>query len=163
MTLTVRVRPNRLYLLIMVMGVVALAWSVVQGGPLGVVGAASSGLVLAILSYPVLVSTVFRVPVIVIGDGGIRLPLMGVNLPWEGVSSTAVGAHPRRLEIPPLLIFPVDTEHTLRQVRPWLRREARGDIARYGSPIALLDLSLDHSVDDIAAAIALRLHPGAGR
>jgi hypothetical protein len=42
-------------------------------------------------------------------------------------------------------------------VRPWLRRDARGNLARYGTPIAVSDRSLDHSVDDIAAAIRRRL------
>ncbi len=38
-------------------------------------------------------------------------------------------------------------------MRLWLRWEARRDLARYGTPIVLSGLSLDHSIDDIAAAI----------
>jgi len=163
MTLTVRLRPNVPYLTFMVLAAVTVAWGVSRGGLAGVVVVASGGLMLAVFAYPVVASTVFRVPVIVISDGGIRLPLMGVHLPWEGVSSTAIGASPRRPGKRLLLIFPVDTTHTLRQVRPWLRREARSNDAQYGSPIVVSDQSLDHSIDDIASAIALHRQPGAGR
>src|SRR5262245_46764454 len=103
MTLTVRLRPNVPYLAFMVLAGAALAWGVMQGGLVGTAVATSGGLVLALFAYPVVTSTVFRVPVIVITDGGIRLPLMGVHLPWEGVSSTAIGAPPRRPEIRLLL------------------------------------------------------------
>jgi hypothetical protein len=53
-----------------------------------------------------------------------------------------------------LLIFPANPQAALGQVRPWLRQDARGNLARYGTPIVVSGLSLDHSIDDIAAAVA---------
>ena len=37
---------------------------------------------LALFGYPVLVSPAFRVPVITVGEDGIRLPLVGPSLRW---------------------------------------------------------------------------------
>jgi hypothetical protein len=152
--MTVRLRPNGPYLVFLVVAAAVLTWGVVRGGPIGAAVAVGGALMLAVFAYPVLVSTVFRIPVIAIDDDGIRLPLMGVRLPWDGVSSTGLGALPRRPGTFLLLIIPVDAEATVAQVRPWLRREARRSLAQYGTPISLSDLSLDHSSDDIAAAIA---------
>jgi hypothetical protein len=104
-------------------------------------------------SCPFVVSTVCRVPVVAVGSDGIRFPLMGVHLAWLEVCSVKRSTCLRGRAQPVLLIFPADPQATLGQVRPWLRQEARQNIARYGTPIAVSGPSLDHSVDDIAAAI----------
>jgi hypothetical protein len=79
---------------------------------------------------------------------------MGVRLGWPEVSSATRSATLRgHARAPVLLIFPSDPQGALGQVRPWLRREARGNLARYGTPIVLSGLSLDRSLDDIAAAV----------
>lgn len=160
MPLFVRLRPNASYLVFMGVAAAVLTWGVIRQDLIGTVVAVAGGLLLVLFAYPVVVSTVFRVPVIAIADDGIRLPLMGVDLPWEDISSTGLGAaSPRRPGTFALLIFPVDPQATVRQVRPWLRREARDNLAQHGSPIVVSGLSLDHSISDIEAAIARHRHP----
>jgi hypothetical protein len=152
--LLVRLRPNAPYLLFMLIAAASVAYGVARADLLGVVIAVAGALLLALFGYPVVASTILRVPVVVVGNEGIRLPLMGVRLGWSEVSAAKRGVDlSGRARKQVLLIFPAAPNAVLDQVFPWLRREARGNIARYGAPIVLSGLSLDHSIDDIAAAI----------
>jgi hypothetical protein len=149
--LLVRLRPNGPYLLFLAAAAAAIAGGVALAGPAGAVAALAGGVLLALLGYPVVVSTVCRVPVVAVDRDGIRLPLMGVRLTWPQVSSVKRSTSLRGR--PVLLIIPAAPQAAVSQARPWLRREARRNIARYGTPIVLSGLSLDHSLDDIAAAV----------
>jgi hypothetical protein len=152
--LLVRLRPNGPYLVFLLIAAALVGYGLAQAGLLGTVMAAGGAVWLVLFGYPFVVSTVCRVPVVAVGDDGIRFPLMGVRLGWPEVSSATRSAARRgRTRAPVLLIFPADPQAALGQVRPWLRREARGNLARYGTPIVLSGLSLDHSIDDIAAAV----------
>jgi hypothetical protein len=153
--LVVRLRPNGHYVAVLLLGAVLLAYGVMTGGLLGAVIAAGGGIWLTALGYPVVLSTLCRVPIIVADDGGIRFPLMGPAVAWPDVASVTRGAH--TLSSPVLQVYPADAQAAIRQVRPWLRREARRNLARYGTPFVLSGLSMDKSLDDIAAAITRRL------
>jgi hypothetical protein len=152
-SLLVRLRPNGPYLLFMAVAAAATVGEVAQAGPLGAVVAIAGGLLLVLFGYPVVVSTVCRVPVVAVDGDGIRLPLMGVHMTWAEVSSVKRSTSLRGRARPVLLIFPASPQAAVGQARPWLRRVARRNIARYGTPIVVSGLSLDHSVDDIAAAV----------
>lgn len=149
MPLLVRLRPNVPYLLFVVIAAVAIGYGGMLGGPFGVGTAIAGGVLLVLFGYPVIASTICRVPVVVVRDDGIRLPLMRVRLSWPEISAVrrACGERGR------LLLVPADPEDALRQTLPWLRREARTNMARHGTPIVLSDLSLDHSADDILGAV----------
>jgi hypothetical protein len=152
--LLVRLRPNGPYLLFMLIAAALVGYGLAQADLLGAVIAVCGAVWLVLFGYPVVVSTMCRVPVVAVGDDGIRFPLMGVRLGWPEVSSaTRSAALRKRAQAPVLLIFPADPQAALGRVRPWLRREARGNLARYGTPIVFSGLSLDHSLDDIAAAV----------
>lgn len=162
MTLLVRLRPNGPYLLFTLAAVAVLVFGVVRAGLLGTVVAVCGGVLLVLFGGPVLVSTVFRVPVLAVDESGIRLPLMGVRLGWDEVVDVRRSAALRgNRSTPVLLIVPTAPEVVVDRVRPWLFREARGNLARYGTPIVLSDRSLDHSLDDIATAVR-RQWPGNG-
>lgn len=159
MALLVRLRPNGPYLLFMLIAAALIGYGVAQTGLPGIVIAVCGAVWLVLFGYPVVVSTVCRVPVVAVGDDGIRFPLMGLRLGWPEVSSATRSTALRgRARAPVLLIFPADPQAALGQIRPWLRREARGNLARYGTPIVLSGLSLDHSIDDIAAAVYPHRH-----
>jgi hypothetical protein len=132
------------------------------GGLLGVVIAAGGGIWLAALGYPMVLSTLCRVPVLVADENGIRFPLMGPAVAWPDVASVTRGARrgARPLSPPVLQVYPADAQAAIRQVRPWLRREARRNLAWYGTPFILSDRSMDKSLDDIATAITQRLSLG---
>jgi hypothetical protein len=106
-------------------------------------------LMLAVFGYPVVISTMCRVPVAVVDKTGVRFPLLGVRLGWSDVARVAIRADTRTV----LLIYPVDSSGALRLARPWLRSQARTEFARYGTPIVVGDRSLDHSLDDILATV----------
>lgn len=160
--LLVRLRPNLPYLAFLLLGAAAAAYGVSLAGVLGAVIAAAAGVMVVLLGYPVVLSTVCRVPVLVADDDGIRLPLMGARLVWADVASVrrSTGGHATTGTLPVLLVYPADPAAVAGRVRPWLRREARGNLARHGTPIVLSGASLDKSLDDIDAAIRLRLSPG---
>lgn len=163
--LIVHLRPNMPYLAILLIAAVCVAYGITLSGVTGSVIAVAAGVMLVLLGYPVVLSTVCRVPVIVADGDGIRFPLMGPRLAWADVASVrrSVGGRVRAGSLPVLLIYPADAEAVACQVRPWLRREARGNLARYGTPIAVSGMSLDRSVDDIGAAIRGRMpRNGAG-
>jgi hypothetical protein len=163
--LVVRLRPNAPYLAVLLGAAAGVACGVLLSGVPGVVIAAGAGVVLVLLGYPVVLSTVCRVPVIAADGNGIRFPLMGPRMAWADVASVrrapGHGAHAGSL--PVLLVYPADAEAVVRQVRPWLRRDARGSLARYGTPIAVPGRSLSLSLDDIDAAISQRMSPGGNR
>ena len=151
----VRLRPNAAYLIFMLIAAFAIAYGVVQvGGVPGYVITVSASLVLAMLAYPVIVSTVCRVPVLVVDRNGIRLPFMGIKLSWAELATIKHSTDlSKRTPAPVLLIIAVDPKASLAQLRPWLRREARGNLARHGTPIVLTGQSFDHSLDDITRAV----------
>jgi hypothetical protein len=159
----IRLRPNRQYVLLLLLVAAVPLLAATMNGPIGAVVSVVCGLLLVLLGYPVVVSTLLRVPVLSVTDAGLRLPLMGVQLTWPEVTGTRQALRRRaegRPDIPVLLIVPADPQATVRQVRPWLRREARQELARYGSPIAVSDLSLDHSLAQIEEAITRYLLAG---
>lgn len=151
MRLTVRLRPNAAYLACLALAVAALAFGTVRGSvPVAIAG----GLLTLLFGTPVVLSTVLRVPVIAIDEHGLRLPLMGVRLAWRDVVGARPGARiGGRAPRPVLLVFPRDPRAVTDRVRPWLRREARSNITRYGTPIVVAAGSLDRSLDDVAAAV----------
>jgi hypothetical protein len=154
MSLLVRLRPNGPYLLFMLAAAVGIWYGVTLASLPGGLVAASCGVVLVLFGYPVMASTIGRVPVFAVGSEGISLPLMGVRLSWPEVSSVKLGTGSgRRASVPVLLIFPADPHAAIGAARPWLRRELRGNLARHGTPIVVSGTSLDHSVDDMAAAV----------
>ena len=154
MPLVVRVRPNAAYLALLVIGVGLVVTGAVSGGVLGVVMVVCGAVFAVLLGYPVVASTVLRVPAVVVGPDGIRLPMMGVRLRWDEIAEVRPGMRMRgRVQTPVLLVVPVDPEATIRQARPWLRREARGDLAFLGTPVVVDDRSLDHTLADIRAAV----------
>ena len=160
--LVVRLRPNMPYLTVLLIAAAGVAYGVTLAGVPGAAIAVGAGVVLVLLGYPVVLSTVCRVPVIVADDDGIRFPLMGPRVPWADVASVSrvAGGRARVGSLSVLLVYPADAEDVAGQVRPWLRREARGNLARYGTPIAVSGLSLDRSLDDICAAISQRMSRG---
>ncbi|MCO5973342.1 hypothetical protein [Actinoallomurus soli] len=159
MSLRVRLRPNGPYLLFMLAAVAALVFGVTRADLPGAVIAVCGAVLLVLFGGPVVVSTVCRVPVVAVDESGVRLPLMGVRLSWDEVADVRRTAALRgRTSTPVLLIVPTQPEIVVDRVRPWLFREARGNLARYGTPIVLSDQSLDHSLDDITTAVR-RLRP----
>lgn len=156
----VHVRPNGPYLLFMAaaLGGAGFGFALILRGGLanvvpGAVVVASSFLLLVFLGMPIVVSTLFRVPALVVGEQGIRLPLMGVTLTWAEVSAVTRLAEFRGRPRPVLLIVPVDPDSIVQQARPWLRHEARGNLARHGTPLIVGDASLNRPLADIAGAI----------
>lgn len=159
MPLLVRLRPNGPYLLFTLVAVAVLVFGVLRAGVLGTLVAVCGAGLLVLFGGPFVVSTVFRVPVLTVDERGIRLPLMGVRLSWDEVVDVRRSAALRGgTSTPVLLIVPTAPEVVVDRVRPWLFREARGNLARYGTPIVLSDRSLDHSLDDITTAVR-RLRP----
>jgi hypothetical protein len=153
--LVVRVRPNAAYLAFLVIGVGLVVIGAVSGGALGVVMVVCGAVFALLLGYPVVASTVLRVPAVVVGPDGIRLPMMGVRLGWGEIAEVRSGMRMRgRVQTPVLLVVPADPDATVRQARWWLRREARTDLASLGAPVVIDDRSLDHTLADIRAAVA---------
>lgn len=156
----VHVRPNGPNLLVMAaaiggvgFGVAAILRGGSTNGVLGAVAVAGSAVVLVLLGIPMVVSTLFRVPRLVVEDDGIRLPLMGVRLTWSEMSAVAVLAQLRGRPRPAMLIVPLDSSGVLRQMRPWLRRDAEANLAWYGTPLVVSSASVNRPLDDIVAAI----------
>ena len=136
-------------------GAAGVVFGVTESGLLGVVLIVGSGLFLACFACPVVLSTIFRVPVVVITGEGIRFPLMGVHLEWSQISSIRVSpGSVERSRVAKLLIFPTDIQEVTGQVWPWLRSDLRRDLSVYGTPLVVSDKSLDHSLEDIVSAIS---------
>jgi hypothetical protein len=152
----VRLRPNVWYLLVIVLAAAVVTYGATQALMLAIVTTSGGLLMLAVFGYPVVVSTICRVPVVVVDSTGVRFPLLGVRLGWGEVARVAIRSDTRKM----LLIYPVDSSGVFRQMRPWLRSQARTEFARHGTPIVVGDRSLDHSVDDILCAVN-RFRPSA--
>lgn len=153
MPLKVHLRPNVAYLALLVIGVCALGFGALDTGALRFVAFVFGGALVVLLGYPVVASTICRVPVVVVEPDGVRLPLMGVRLRWADVAAVRRGASLGARSRPILLVVPVDPAATIRAMRPWLRHEGRGELAKYGSPVVLRQASLNRPLDDILAAI----------
>lgn len=156
----VHVRPNGAYLVVMALAIAGVGLGVagmLQGGStdgaLGALAVAGCGVLVVLLGFPIVVSTVFRVPALAVDEQGVRLPLMGVRLAWEDISSVTVLSEVRGRPRPTVLIVPTAPDTVIRQARPWLRREARAKLARHGTPLVVPAASLNRSADDIGAAI----------
>lgn len=162
--LVVRLRPNMYYLGFLLVAAAALGYGITLAGVFGAVVAVCAGVMLVLLGYPVVLSTVCRMPVIVADDDGLRFPLMGPRLAWADVASVrrSVGGRLRAGSPPVLLVYPADAVAAVGKVRPWLRREARSNLAAYGTPIVVPGASLDQSLEDIDADISGRLSRASG-
>lgn len=150
----VRLRPNAHYLGILAIGVVLIAFGALVESGFGAILAIAPGvLILAALGVPVVVSTIFRVPVLAVDPAGVRLPMMGVRLAWADVAAIQQGvAGPRATPI--LLIIPRDQQSAVSQMRPWVRSEGRSNIKKYGTPIIVPEKSTDRTLDEMLQAIA---------
>jgi hypothetical protein len=148
-------RPNAAYLAFLALCVFALGSGFTFGGLIGVVVTVSGGLLVVMLAAPILVSTVFRVPVLVIDRDGLRLPLMGVQLSWPEIIRVRQAIEPKRAAV---LIVPADGSAVVRQMWPWLRAEGRANLARYGTPIVLTSASMSRTIGETYPVIA-RWHP----
>lgn len=154
MSMTVRVRPNGAYLAELVIGIAVIVAGVAVGDLLGIVLIIAGAVWTLLWGFPVLLSTLLRVPALSIDPHGIRLPLMGIQLAWTEISAVRHGVIVRgTTQTPVLLVVPTDPGATAAQVRPWLRRQARRDLATHGTPIVVDDRSLDHSIDEIRSAM----------
>jgi hypothetical protein len=153
MPLKVHLRPNAPYLALLAIGVVLLGFGAVGTGAVRYLAFGSGAALVVLLGYPVVLSTVCRVPLVVVEPDGIRLPLMGVRLRWTEVAATRLGVSLGARGRPVLLIVPVDPEATIRSMRPWLRRQGRDEFAKYGSPVVLQQASLNRPLNDVQAAI----------
>jgi hypothetical protein len=151
----VRLRPNAAYLAYLALSLIAVGLGTTFDGVIRIVTITSGGLLVVLLAAPVVISALFRVPVLVIDSDGVRLPLTGVHLAWSEVMRVRQAIEPKRRA---LLIVPADQSAVLRQMRPWLRAEGRSNIARYGTPIVLTSASVNRTIDETHSAIA-RLHP----
>ena len=147
-------RPNAAYLALMVAGVPLAGLGLGMAGVSRWLVIAAGAVLVVVFGVPVLISTVFRVPVLVVDDAGIRLPLMGVRLAWAEVAAVRQTSGPTR---PALLIIAVDNRVALSRMRPWLRSEGRTNIARYGTPIVVPEHSMDHTLEQMQSAITGRL------
>jgi hypothetical protein len=161
MPLLVRVRPNAGYLVFTAVCAAVAVYAFAHGGVAGVVAGCVLSAMLIFVASPIILSTLLRTPAVVVTEEGLRFPLLGPRLRWDEIAAVRrsvalVGPRPR----PVLLIVPTVAEAVIRQVRPWLRPDVRKNLARYGTPLALFDNVLDHSVDDIFAVVQ-RYRPSA--
>ncbi|WP_027344291.1 hypothetical protein [Hamadaea tsunoensis] len=153
MPLLVRVRPNPAYLAFLFAMVAAAAYTLYRGG-LFIIAAVGVLAFALLLAYPVLASTLFRVPALRVTNEGIAFPLMGPSLPWSEVSDVRWGELPVGTGTRPVvLVVPARPDQVLHQVRPWLRGDVRKRVAQFGTPLVIADTSLDRPIDDIFAAI----------
>ncbi|SIM48791.1 hypothetical protein [Micromonospora cremea] len=155
MALTVRVRPNAASLSFLLLGAALIVIGAMSGGVLGLALVVWGAVFAVLLGYPVAASTLLRVPAVVVGPDGIRLPLMGVRLEWPEIAEVRPGVKMRgRTQTPVLLVVPTDPVATVSQARWWLRWEARNDLASLGAPVVIDDRSLDHTLTEIRSAVS---------
>jgi hypothetical protein len=147
----VRLRPNTQYLLFVVVGVLLVGYGLTARGAIRVVLIVAGVAMAALLGYPIVLSTLFRVPILAVDDDGVRLPLMGVRLTWAEIADVRRAA---RSNFPVLLLVPTDPAAVLARTRPWLRAEGRANLAEFGTPVVLMAQSMNHSLDEIQAAMA---------
>ncbi|MEU7823250.1 hypothetical protein [Catellatospora sp. NPDC049133] len=154
MPMLVRIRPDTRYLTLLGLACVPVLLGVLMRGRSGLAVSVAGAAFLLLLGYPVVVSTLLRVPVLVITDEGLRMPLMGPALGWDEIADVredvkVTGSRP----VPVLLIDPTEPQDAVWRMRPWLRGEGRANLARFGTPIVIQGASLSSSLDDIHAAI----------
>jgi hypothetical protein len=165
MPLRVHLRPNGAYLAFLLLGGAAAGLGVLQFGraddqimrliSLSMIG--GGALVFLAFGYPVVASTLFRVPVLEVADEQIRLPIMGPALRQdEIVAIREIERMSGARRTPLLLVMVADPASIIARTRPWLRSEARKNLQRYGTPIVLSDLSLNRPLDEIAIAFKSR-------
>jgi hypothetical protein len=147
----VRLRPTAAYLGLLTLGAALAGLGAVMGGFVGGFELAVGAAFVLILGAPLLISTVFRAPVLAVDDTGVRLPMMGVRLSWAEVADVRPAVGPTNR--PVLLIRPADPQSAVRQMRPWVRSEGRTNITRYGTPIMIPEQSVDHTVAEMLAAV----------
>lgn len=150
MPLDVRLRPNTAHVALLVLFAVVAALGAVVGGFLGYAMPIIGVALVVLVGYPVVASTVLRVPVVAVDEAGLRRPLMGLRLSGAEVSAVRPSVDSRGQ--PVLLVVPVDAQAAVRRAGPWRRAELRTNLHRYGTPIAVNGRSLDRSLDEIAAA-----------
>jgi hypothetical protein len=166
--LKARFRPSQVYGATMALHAGVAAICVLRGGQVSLVLAAVLGVLLVVRGVPLVVSTVCRVPVIVVGDAGVRLPLMGVRLSWSEVAGVRREVKVTgRQQIPLLLVVANDADAVARRAWPWLRSQVRAEIRAHGAPVVLADGSVDRPVEEVAYAIGRYLElaapkPGPG-
>ena len=153
----VRLRPNAGYLGLLMFAALLVVLGITVGGVGGAMAIAGGVVLLAGFGGPMVVSTVFRVPVVAVDATGIRLPLMGVRLAWGEIVGLRAAVSPSNR--PVLLLFPADPEAAIRAMRPWVRSGGRNNMARYGAPIVIPQQSMTHTVSEVQAAIAPWLPP----
>lgn len=147
----VRLRPNAAYLGLLALGAALVALGIAMGGFVGHLELAVGVAFVLFLGAPLLISTVFRAPVLAVDSTGIRLPMMGVRLPWAAVADVRATVSPQNR--PVLLILPADPQGTVRGMRPWVRSEGRTNITRYGTPIVIPEQSVGRTVAEMRDAI----------
>ncbi|NUT01961.1 MAG: hypothetical protein HOV76_00655 [Hamadaea sp.] len=158
----VYLRPNGPYLAFLLAGLVAAGCGVSQildaselmMRVLGGVVMVSGATLLVLFGYPVVASTVLRVPVLAIENGQVRLPLMGLvldsaEITWIVESHRTAGSR----QSPILLIRVTDPAAVISRIRPWLRNETQRNLQLYGAPLVLQGESLDLPLDEIAAGL----------
>jgi len=151
MSMRVHVRPNAAHLALLLLGACLIAFGIAWSGVARYAMVFLGVVLVVLLGYPVVSSTICRIPAVVVEPDGLRLPLLGVRLGWPEVARVRRGTGPANR--PVLLVHPVDPAATIARMRPWLRRQARTEMARFGAPIVLQQASLSRSVTEIEAAI----------
>jgi hypothetical protein len=153
MPFLVRVRPNASYLVMVIIAAGLTVFGVARGGWSGVAVACAGGFLLVLFGYPIVASTLLRVPAVAVTGEGIGLPMMGPKLSWADIVDvrTAVKLSGQRA-VTVLLIVVTRPDDVIAATRPWLRQEARSNLARFGTPIVIADASLDQPVDAILDA-----------
>ncbi|MGX6602162.1 STM3941 family protein [Micromonosporaceae bacterium Da 78-11] len=151
MPFLVRLRFNTQYLLFVVVGLLLIAYGLTSAGVIRTVLIVAGAALVLLLGYPILLSVLFRVPLLRVDEAGIRLPLMGPRLDWAEVAEVRQAV---RSNFPVLLLVPTDPQAVLGRTLPWLRSESRANLTEFGTPIVLMAQSMNRSLDEIQAAIA---------
>jgi len=162
MPIRVHLRPNTAYLIILAVLAAAVGWGVLlvataaesktrAGGWLLIV---SSTVFLLIFGFPVVASTLLRVPVLIAENGQVRLPMMGPVLARTEITAIADGWRTAgSRQFPVLLVRVTDPAAVIARTRPWLRGDARRNLQRHGTPIVLAGESLNRPLTEIAVAL----------
>jgi hypothetical protein len=148
----VRLRPNASYFGLLALGAALAGLGITMGGLVGALELAVGAAFVLILGAPVVISTVFRVPLLAVDGTGVRLPMMGVRLAWAEIAAVRPGVSPA--DRPVLLIVPADPQGAVRRMRPWVRSEGRTNLGRYGTPIVIPEQSMNRTVAEMRDAIA---------
>ncbi|GAB4053409.1 hypothetical protein [Catellatospora paridis] len=158
MPIRIRIRPDAQYLMLLGLVCVPVVLGVIVGGGTGTAVAVAGAAFLVLAAFPVVVSTLLRVPVLVITDEGLRMPLMGPALGWDEIADVRddLKVTGSRL-VPVLLIVPTEPQDAVWRLRPWLRGEGRANLARFGTPLVIQGGSLSWSLADIRTAIRDRI------